>query len=51
MAAEPGSSSRVSGTRLILLALVVLIGLALFFVLAPRTQVMIHPEVETRPGA
>jgi len=49
MAAEPGSSSRVSGTRLILLALVVLTGLVLFFVLAPRTPVMIHPEVETLP--
>jgi hypothetical protein len=49
MAAEPGSSSRVSGTRLIFLALVLLTGLALFFVLAPRTPVMIHPEVETVP--
>ena len=49
MAAEPGSSSRVSGTRLVLLALVLLAGLALFFVLAPRTPVMIHPEVETLP--
>jgi len=49
MAAEPGSSSRVSGTRLILLALVVLAGLTLFFVLAPRSPVMIHPEVETVP--
>jgi hypothetical protein len=49
MAAEPGSSPRVSGTRLILLALVLLTGLALFFVLAPRTQVMIHPEVEAVP--
>ena len=49
MAAEPGSSSRVSGTRLIFLALVLLTGLGLFFVLAPRTPVMIHPEVETVP--
>jgi hypothetical protein len=49
MAAEPGSSSRVSGTRLVFLALVLLTGLALFFVLAPRTPVMIHPEVETLP--
>jgi len=49
MAAESGSSSRVSGTRLVLLALVVLTGLALFFVLAPRTPVIIHPEVETLP--
>jgi hypothetical protein len=49
MAAEPGSSSRVSGTRLVLLALVVLAGLTLFFVLAPGTPVMIHPEVETVP--
>ena len=29
--------------------LVVLAGLTLFFVLAPRTPVMIHPEVETVP--
>jgi hypothetical protein len=49
MAAEPGSSSRVSGTRLVLLALIVLTGLVLFFVLAPRTPVMIHPEVEAVP--
>jgi hypothetical protein len=49
MAAEPGSSSRVSGTRLVLLALVVLAGLTLFFVLAPSTPAMIHPDVETVP--
>lgn len=49
MAAEPGSSTRVSGTRLVLLVLVVLTGLALFFALAPRTGVVIHPDVELVP--
>lgn len=49
MAAEPGSSTRVSGTRLAILVLVVLTGLALFFALARRTQVVIHPDVEAVP--
>ncbi len=49
MAAEPGSSTRVSGTRLVLLALVVLTGLALFFAFAPRTAVVVHPDVEAVP--
>jgi hypothetical protein len=49
MAAEPGSSTRVSGTRLAFLALVVVTGLVLFFLLAPRTQVVIHPDVEVVP--
>jgi hypothetical protein len=49
MAAEPGSSTRVSGTRLAILALVVMTGLALFFALAHRTPVVIHPDVEAAP--
>jgi|GEM_PF-1708862 hypothetical protein len=49
MAAEPGSSTRVSGTRLALLVLVLLAGLVLFFAYARRTPVMIHPDVEAVP--
>ena len=49
MAAEPGSTTRVSGTRLAILVLVLLAGLALFFAYARRTPVMIHPDVEAVP--
>jgi len=49
MAAEPGSSTRVSGARLTILALVLLTGLVLFFVYARRTPVVIHPDVEATP--
>ena len=49
MAAEPGSSTRVSGTRLFMLVLVILTGLALFFAFARRTPVVIHPDIEATP--
>jgi len=49
MASEPGSSTRISGMRLATLALVVLTGLALFFALARRTPVVVHPDVEATP--
>ena len=49
MAGPPGSTHRVSNARLIALAIVLLAGLGLFFVLGRRTPVVIHPEVEAVP--
>ena len=50
MAQAPGSSTRVSMTRLLLLALVVVVGVVLFFALARRTPTLISPaEVESHP--
>jgi hypothetical protein len=49
MATDPGSAPRVSLARLVMLALVLLTGLVLFFALARRTPVMIHPDVEATP--
>jgi hypothetical protein len=44
-----GTSTQVTMPRLIFLALVIVAGLTLFFVLAPRTQPVVLPEVEAKP--
>ena len=49
MAAPSGETTRVSASRLIFLALVLIAGLVLFFVLADRSPVVIHPDVEVVP--
>ena len=49
MAGPPGTTHRVSSARLVALALLLVAGLVLFFVLSRRTPVVIHPEVEAVP--
>ena len=49
MPRNDGTSTQVTMPRLIFLALVIVAGLALFFILAPRTQPVVVPEVEVKP--
>ena len=49
MALTSGPPTRVSFARLIFLAVVIVAGLALFFVFSPRAQPVVVPEVEARP--
>lgn len=49
MPSTPGSSTQATLPRLIFLAIVLVAGLTLFFVLAPRTQPVVVPEVEAKP--
>jgi hypothetical protein len=44
MSDAPATNARLPLGRLIILGLVLLIGLGLFFVLGPRTPVMVNPS-------
>jgi hypothetical protein len=44
MSDAPATNTRLPVARLIILGLVLLIGLGLFFVLGPRTPVMVNPS-------